>query len=103
MIKEDGKTQMYKSEEHIDADFVNAKTLTTTDLKTAGFFGANRNFFIQIVKDSDLQDGGVSELNPHYFHLKRLCRKKSQPLYIHKIHADTFGNGQDKEEIEKIL
>jgi hypothetical protein len=31
---------MFKSEEHIDADFVNAKLLTPTDLKLAGFFGA---------------------------------------------------------------
>ena len=29
-----------KSEEHIDADFVNAKLLTPTDLKLSGFFGA---------------------------------------------------------------
>jgi hypothetical protein len=31
---------MFKSEEHIDADFVNAKLLTPTDLKLTGFFGA---------------------------------------------------------------
>ncbi len=55
------------------------------------------------MKDSDLRDGGESGLSPHYYHLKRLCRKKSQPLYIYKIYADTFGDGQDSSEVDKIL
>ena len=76
MLKQDSLTQIYKSEDLIDEEFVNAKELTPKDLELAGFFGSNRNFFIQVIKDSE---GGANkkELNPHYFHLKRLCRKKS--------------------------
>ena len=31
----------------------------------------------------------------HYFHLKRLCRQKSQPLYVYQIDPADYENDMD--------
>lgn len=43
-------------------------------------FGMNRNYFIHVNGDT---------LHDHFYHLKKQCRKKSQPLYTYRLDSDS--------------
>ena len=61
--------------------------LTPRDLQNKAFFGRNRNYFVQIVHEPP----GVDQaLHPQYYQLKRLARKKSQPLFPYKLRLTDF-------------
>ena len=46
MIRGEGTNSLYKSEEKIDSEFVDAHELTFDEFRAAGFLGKNRNYFI---------------------------------------------------------
>ncbi|TNV85361.1 hypothetical protein FGO68_gene3696 [Halteria grandinella] len=60
--------------------------LTPTDLQNKAFFARGRNYFIQVVHDSDSDP----VLSPQFYQLKRLSRKKSQPLFAFKLRLSDF-------------
>lgn len=63
-----------------------AHKIVPKDLKKKVFFaddGKGRNYFIQVLKDDE-------KLHEHYFHLKNLCWKKDQPLFLMKINPSDF-------------
>jgi len=47
-------------------------------------------------------DKDRSELNGHFFHLKRLTRSKSQPLYLYKLHPSDFTSSEGLKEALNI-
>jgi hypothetical protein len=76
----------------IDNDeFIKSQRLKPSDLKNKAYFGKNRNYFIQLVDDSDLTKM-PNQFNPQYYLLKRLARKKSQPLFTYRVHLSDFLN-----------
>ena len=64
-----------------------AKVLKPEDLKNKYYFGKNRNFFIQLIPPSS---DPPSALSPLYYQLKRIARKKSEPLYVYRIYLQDF-------------
>lgn len=84
-----------------------AAQLTAKDLSMKHFFGKDRSYFIQVVGHSqditddqflsDEEEQKLKEarllnhsMHGHYYHLKKMLRKKSQPLYPLKLDIRDF-------------
>lgn len=79
---------MFKSEVELADEFATIKEITPKDLKMKNFFGMNRNYFIQV-------DPNGGQMHNHYYHIKKQCRKKSQPLYAFKLNPDVDYAAED--------
>jgi hypothetical protein len=66
------------SAEDLANEYTNLKPFSPADLKMKSFFAKNRNYFIQVANEQN-------QMHSHYYHLKKACRKKSQPLYVYKL------------------
>eukprot|EP00347_Sterkiella_histriomuscorum_P001728 403370913 len=83
-------------------DFTEARRLKPQDLYNKEYFGRNRNFFIQLVDDVNIPFEKLqNDLSPQYYTLKRLVRKKNQPLYAHRIYLSDFM--QQEGDFQKCL
>ena len=54
------------------------------------FWSKGRNYFVQVIGGDQANSEEVERMDPHYYHLKKLCRRKSVPLYAYKIDARDF-------------
>ena len=89
---------VFKTENEVDDELVGAQKIKPSDLKIDSFFGRGRNFFISVKQPSDVPEDIAEEQNKalmHYYHLKRLCRSKSQPLYVYQIDPEDYVNDLD--------
>jgi hypothetical protein len=66
-------------------------------LLNKSFFARERNYFIQIVHEGD------PVLNPQYYQLKRLARKKGQPLFPFKLRLSDFIKQTDPAVHESLV
>jgi hypothetical protein len=76
---QDTKSQVVETKPKEDVVLIeerNIPRLTAKDLESKAFFGRNRNYFIQVSEEP---------LSEHYYQLKRLARKKSQPLFPYRL------------------
>ena len=66
---------------------MNCDRIGPADLANEAFFGKSRNFFIWIKSQKNDPDYNEeqSDETMHFYHLKKLCRKKDQPLYAYCI------------------
>ena len=91
-----GKRGMFMTENEVDDELGNCQKIAPAALKAGGFFGQGRNFFIWVKPSSaDLSAEELEERNKdlmHFFHLKKLCRKKDQPLYAYCIDPADYEN-----------
>jgi hypothetical protein len=71
----------------VKVDQEQVPSLSPKDLENKAFFGRNRNYFIQLVQAGETD----APMPPLYFQLKRLARKKSQPLFPYRLHLAEFG------------
>lgn len=84
---------IYKTENALIDELDNLQKLTVKDLKISSFFGRGKNYFIQVVGNSTPADDQTSpneRMHAHYYHLKKLCRKRSVPIFAYKIDARDF-------------
>lgn len=86
-----GVRSTFLSEDEVADQYQSLKQLTSDDLKLKSFFAKKRNFFIQVANDK-------KEMHDHFYHLKKICRKKSQPLYLYKIDPATL----DKDDLQNL-
>lgn len=84
-----GISNTFLSEDQIADQYDNLKVLTEDNLKSRTFFGKKRNFFIQVANEKE-------EMHGHFYHLKNISRKKSQPLYVYRL------NPQDIKDTESL-
>ena len=98
-----GGMSIYKSENSLVEELENLQKLTVQDLKLKTFFARGRNYFIQVIGvddqfrrntdetyPEDRKKEQIERMDPHYYHLKKLCRKKGTPLFPYKIDARDF-------------
>ena len=71
---------------------MNCSKISPNDLSNEAFFGKGRNFFIWIKSKKEDEEKIEGELDEtmHFYHLKKLCRKKDQPLYAYCIEPQDF-------------
>ena len=81
---------LYKSEHSLSAELDNLTKLTLKHLEIPKFWSKGRNYFVQVVGGDHTDSEEVERMDPHYYHLKKLCRRKSVPLYAYKIDARDF-------------
>ena len=90
------KRGLFKTENEIDDELSNCDKSTPAELRQDHFFGQGRNFFIWVKQPkTDFPEEVEEQQNKalmHYFHLKKLCRQKDQPLFVYHIDPSDFEN-----------
>ncbi|CDW83935.1 UNKNOWN [Stylonychia lemnae] len=87
------------------SEFYKAPKIKPSDLQLQSFFGKNRNFFIQLINDVDTEISNTqSDFDPQYYMLKRLARKKTQPVYGYRLYlSDYIKDDKDMAILNKVL
>lgn len=87
-----GSVSLYKSERSVDEELANLRSLQPADLKLhQTFFGKGKTYFIQVVgAASESANADGERMSPHYYFLKKLCRKKGVPMFPFKINVRDF-------------
>lgn len=93
--KSEEKDKVYKSKMEIDQELNKASSISEQDLKIKHLFSVNRNYFIQVLKPD-------ARVHDHYYHMKQLCWKKGQPLFLMKIDPKNFQN-ESAQSLLKVL
>ena len=68
----------FQSQEQLDNELINCSKVSPDELANEAFFGKGRNFFIWVKQSADEPGKGRQGHDEmmHFYHLKRLCRKK---------------------------
>ena len=81
---------LYKSEHALTSELDNLSKLSQKHLEIPKFWSKGRNYFVQVVGGDQANPEAVERMDPHYYHLKKLCRRRSVPLYAYKIDVRDF-------------
>ena len=86
---------VYKSQSYLQDEIENLETLKPENLANKAVFSKGKNYFLQVVGNQEHtnEENEVTHQNKmdsHYYHIKKLCRRKNIPLFPFKIDINDF-------------